>query len=345
MKVAFNILPLQTGHKTRGVGSYTKNLLNSLKKRSDIQIQEFIDIKEVKNADVIHYPFFDLFQKSLPLRKKIPIVVTIHDVTPLVFPQHYPSGVRGKINTQLQKLALRNIKAIITDSYASKEDIIKYLHIDKEKIFPVYLAPAEHFKPIKDLVFLSNLKQKYSLPHKFVIYVGDVNWNKNLLNLTQACIDADVDVVFVGKSFEQKIIGNHAELKSFAKFIEQFSHNPLVHLLGFVSDDDLVGLMNVAEATLLPSFYEGFGLTILESQSCGTPVITSDVSSMPEVAGIGALLVDPNNVNQISNAVKQVIDDQSLRDNLIRNGFENIKRFSWDKTAQEMIKVYECASK
>lgn len=339
MKVAFNSSPLSTGHQHRGIGTYTKNLLDALKARSDIKIQEFSDSREVVDADVVHYPFFDLFQQTLPLKKKFPTIVTIHDVTPLIFSQHYPSGKKGYLNNIIQRVALKGVKAIITDSESSKNDISRYLKINHKKIFPIHLAPSNSFKIIKDSEILKKTQEKYQLPESFVLYVGDVNWNKNLINMASACIQIGMDIVFVGKNFEQKENLEHPELKSFKQFLEQFEGNPLVHLLGFVSAEDLVAIMNLAKALLLPSFYEGFGLPILEAQISGLPVITSKISSMPEVAGEGALLVDPYNVEDIARAIKQITDN-TTRNKLIKKGFDNVGNFSWSKTADETIDVY-----
>jgi len=265
-------------------------------------------------------------------------VVTVHDVTPLVFPKAYPPGVRGQIKNFFQRQQLKKVDAIITDSEASKKDIIKYLKIDSAKIHPVYLAPGEQFKRISNL---GQVKEKFNLPEKFLLFVGSPNWNKNLVNLTQAAVDAGVDIVFAGKAFEKERKLEHIELRPFAQFLEKFEDNPLVHILGFVSDEDIVPLYNSASALMLPSFYEGFGLTILEAQACGVPVITSDVSSMPEVAGDSALMVDPEKVLEIKAAIEKVLGDEKLRKELVKKGEENVKRFSWKKTAEETDKVYQ----
>lgn len=341
MKIAFCISPLLNNHSIRGIGTYTKNLLEFLKKSSKLQIQEFSDIREVKSADVIHYPFFDLFKRSLSIQKKIPIVVTIHDVIPLAYPAHYPPGIKGSLNKFLQKASLKNIAAIITDSQSSKEDIVKYLGVSRNKIFPIALAPASHFHKINNIEELEKVKHRYNLPEKFALFTGNVNWNKNLLNLTEAAVKTKIDLILVGKSFEERNNMDHPEMKSFKEFLKLYSNNSKVHILGFVNDEDLVFITNLSVVVLLPSFTEGFGLPILEAQICGIPVITSDVSSMPEVAGTGALLIDPNSVKSISQAIIQIMKKRELRESLIAEGFENVRKFTWEKVAQETIEVYE----
>lgn len=341
MKVAFCSSPLTSGHQHRGIGTYTKNLVKELKKQKDVQIQEFSDLSGVKDTDVVHFPFFDLFQHTLPLIKKWPMVITIHDVIPLLYPTAYPPGIKGSWNLILQKLALKNVSAVITVSEASKEDIIKYLGVPAEKIYPIGEAPAGHYRKINDSKSLKEVKGKYNLPDKFALYTGNVNWNKNLLNLTEGAIAAGIDLVLVGKSFEEKGNLDHPEMQSFKEFLNHYGKNPQVHILGFVENNDLVIITNLAQVVLLPSFAEGFGLPILEAQICGVPVITSNLSSMPEVAGFGALLIDPGSVESISGAIGKIIKDEKVRDQLIKEGLENVKRFSWEKAAKETVQVYE----
>lgn len=341
MKVAIDVSPLNNGHKNRGIGTYTVNLLNELKKDSGLQIQEFTNLAEVKNADIIHYPYFDLFKRSLFLHNKIPIIVTVHDVIPLAYPKAYPVGIKGGINCFWQKRALKKAAAVITDSRASEKDIIKYLELPEEIIFPVPLAPFSYFHKIKNINKLESVGNKYNLPKKFALFVGNVNWNKNLLNLAEAAIKADIDLVLIGKSFEERDNLNHPEMLSFKSFLKIYADNPKIHILGFVNDGELGSIMNMADILLLPSFAEGFGLPILEAQICGTPVITSNISSMPEVAGKGALMVDPHSAESISQAIDKINKNQKIRFNLIKDGFENVKKFSWEKTAEETIKVYQ----
>lgn len=340
MKIGIDISNVHVFSQKRGIGFYTKNLFDSLKKftQEDVVLIEDNNDNE-KQFDVIHYPFFDLFRHTLPILKRTATVVTIHDVIPLIFPQYYPPGFRGLINLVLQKLSLRNIKAVITDSDSSKKDIIRYLKIHPDKIFPIPLAPAPYFRLIKDKIFLESLRVKYKLPQKFVLYYGDVNWNKNLINLAKACLEADIDLVLAGSGFEQKDL-DYIELQSFKQFLKMFGDNPQVHKLGFVPNGDLVGIINLAKAVLLPSFYEGFGLPILEAQACGTPVITANVSSMPKVAGEGAALVSPKNVDEISQTIVKVTGDRLLRERLIQLGFKNVRNFSWMKTTEETMRVY-----
>lgn len=340
LKVGFNISPLKSGHKTRGMGYYTKNLLNELKRRDDIEIIEFFEEDLKERVDLIHYPFFDLYFHTLPRKKNYPTVITIGDVTPLVFPEHFPSGVKGAMRFFLQKLAIRNVKTIITFSDSSKADINKYLDVKNDMIFPISLGMDDSFKVIEDKVKKDKIKKKYNLPDKFLLFVGSPNWNKNILNLTEACLRTNIDLVIVGKEFTEYENIGHIEQQSYREFLEKYANNSRIHRLGFIDDRELPFVYNLSTALLLPSFYEGFGLPILEAQACGIPVITSNISSMPEVAGEGALLVDPHSVKDITEAIKKMIINQTLKNDLIKKGFENIKKFSWKKAADETVQIY-----
>src|SRR3989344_6088579 len=168
-------MPLYSGHKLRGIGYYTKNLLDYLRKEVDIEISEFTKLSEVKKVDLIHYSWFDLYFHTLPIIKPFPTIVTIHDVIPLVFAEKYPIGIKGKVNFYFQKFALNNCKFIITDSHASKKDIQKYLRIEEKKVTVIPLAADPKFKILKDPEIF-RIKKKYNLSEKFLMYVGDANW-------------------------------------------------------------------------------------------------------------------------------------------------------------------------
>jgi glycosyltransferase involved in cell wall biosynthesis len=339
IKVGFCSSPLQSGHAGRGIGVYTQNLLEGLKKDARVEITEFSDPKDLKDVDLIHYPFFDLFSHTLKVNS-VPTVVTIHDVIPLLFPSDYPTGFKGKLNLFRQKRELRKVLAVITDSECSKKDIHKMLGVPLQKIFVTTLAPASDYKKIVDQKLLTLVKQKYQLPDRFVLYTGNVNYNKNIVRQTQAALDAGVDIVLVGKSFEQKSNLDHPELRSFKEFLQKFGTNPKVHILGFVSTEDLVAIYNLAEVFLFATLYEGFGLPVLEAQACGTPVISSNTSSLPEIAHRTTLEVEPTDVGNITQSIHAIMTDGQLRQRLITQGLVNAQRFNWQKTVDATIQVY-----
>ena len=171
MRIAIDTSPLKTGHESRGIGAYTKNLVEEFKSEKwDFDFVFFDGKNYPADVDLVHYPYFDLYFRTLPLRRDIARIVTIHDVIPLVFPQHYPVGLKGRINFFFQKIALKNVDAIICDSKTSKEDIANKLPVPKSKIHVVYLAASPSFKKINDQKFLNEVSDKYKLPKKFVLY-------------------------------------------------------------------------------------------------------------------------------------------------------------------------------
>lgn len=342
-RVAFDVSRMHQLSQKRGIGTYAQNLFESIKEHTDINISLIDGKTNYQQFDLIHFPYFDLFKNTLPFKLSKPAVVTIHDLIPIQFPKHYPPGIRGRINWHLQRLALKNVKSIIAVSEIVKKDIENILKINPEKITVVYSAPSENFKKIADKKILEDMKEKYRLGEDFVLYVGNVNWNKNILKMTQACVESGKKLVIIGSAFFDKSSLNHPEKKSFKAFLEKYSENSLITMLGYVPESDLVAIMNLAKCLLLVSFYEGFGLPILEAQSCGLPVITSKVSSMPEIGGKGAVLVDPEQIGEITEAINKVFSSETLREELIKEGRDNLKRFSWKKTAKETVKVYENA--
>lgn len=346
-KIGFVTTPINSGHAVRGIGFYTKRLLPHLKSQSrtfDFDLIELTDNRQLENAnlDLIHYPFFDLFAHTLPVFKSTKTVVTIHDVIPLEFPSHYPPGLRGSVNLALQKISLNSVDRVITDSLASVKNIRRYLDIPHEKIKLVYLAADQLFKKV------SKPKNKYNLPKKFVLYVGDINFNKNIPNLIRACREAELPLVIVGKQAKdpdslkiklslshpkdlvRDVLGiPHPQLEHLKEVKELFEQNSVI-TLGFVTDEDLVDIYNLATVYCQPSLSEGFGLPVLEAMSCGTPVTCSQTSSLPELAGDQAEYFDPSSVHEISEAIKKSVGKK----------IEPPKNFSWEKCALETLQVY-----
>jgi len=290
---------------------------------------------------LVHYPYFDFFFFTLPLVKSKKTLVTLHDCTPLVFPENYPVGFEGRINFFLQKMSLKSVKAVLTDSENSKKDIIKYLAVPPEEIYVIYLAADPIYQKLNTNDLKQKTKLKYNLPEKFLLYVGDVNYNKNLLGLIKAfnlVKEGELNLVLVGRAFENREL---SEVKILFSSIKDLNLGRKVRFLGFVPDEDLVSVYNLASVYCQPSFYEGFGLQILEAMACGCPVVTSNISSLPEIAGDAAVLVNPNSVAEIARGIKKLLEEKNFRDEKIQAGFSQAKKFSWDKTAEETIKVYE----
>ena len=329
IKVGFITSPLSNANAVRGVGFYTKHLLENLKKLAPslgFEILEIENLFQISNFkfQIVHYPYFDLFRHTLPIFKKTKTIVTIHDVIPLEFPDHYPPGLKGWLNLCLQGASLQSVKGVITDSHASVQAIRKYLLVPPEKLKLIYLAADEKFKPVK-------ARNKYKLPDKFVLYVGDMNWNKNIPNLVKACEQINYPLVIVGKQAAEikKMDLNHTELRH----LQEVDWSKVVRL-GFVPDDDLVAIYNLASVYCQPSFAEGFGLPVLEAMACGTPVACSRTHSLPEIAGEAAEYFDPQDISDIVRAVKKAVNNKF-------DVISQAKKFSWEKTALETLRIYE----
>jgi len=343
VKVAFDISPILTAHSSRGIGVYTKNLLKGLQKMNDIKIIPFENPKKPPEADLIHYPYFDLFFHTLPIICKTPRVITVHDVIPLVFPNHFPSGKKGKVNLWFQKIALKNTQGVICDSQTSKTDIESRLAYSPDKIYVAYLAAGESFKKVYDTKILNKTKRKYSLPEEYILYVGDVNWNKNVPNLLKAVQLSNRNLVLIGKSFTDD---NLTQVKEINLLIDSLNLGNRVLKLGYVPDNDLANIYNMADITVVPSHYEGFGLPVIESMACGTPVICSNNSSLLEVGGEAAIYCNANDPKDIGDKINNFISSNKVKKEKIQKLTEKqATKFSWKSTIEDIVKIYKTLSK
>lgn len=348
MKIAVDVSPLsdnkKISHRVRGTGFYIDCLRKSYLKYFPEHRYTFFKKKEEipLDVDVVHYPYFEPFFLSLPYKKNCRNIVTVHDLTPLVFPKYFPVGIKGLIKWQIQKHNLSRMSAIIADSISSKKDIIKYSGVPEKKIHVVYLAAGEEFKKTKDTILKQKIKQKYNLPDKFVLYVGDATWNKNLIRLIEAVEAVNVVLVMVGKALvDENIDVNNPWNQDLVKVQVLAKKNKKIIRLGFIPTEDLVILYNLATVFAMPSFYEGFGLPVLEAMQSGCPVVTSNRGSIAEVCGDAAVYVDPQDINSIANGLKKILEDRKQQELLSLKGMQQAKKFSWKKTAQQTLKVYE----
>jgi len=360
MKIAIDTSPIDDqsliSHRVRGVGFYINNLKRSL-------IKYFPDNKYIfftqhqsgtgftrgqklpKDIDLVHYPYFDPFFLTLPIFSKQKTVVTVHDLTPLVFPKYFPKGVRGSFKWFIQKNSLKKANLIIADSMSSKKDIVKFTGINEEKVEVVYLSQAEEFKKIEtDKLNKEKIKEKYGLPEKFALYVGDVTWNKNLPRLVEAAKKSNIPLVMAGKALvSEDFDKNNPWNQDLLKVQKLAEWNKNILRVGFVETEDLVALCNLATVLVMPSLYEGFGLPILEAMACGCPVIATKEGSIPEVAGDAAFYTDAYDSEKISKDMRDIFEDEKLRKELSIKGLKQADNFSWKKTAEKTVRVYEKA--
>jgi glycosyltransferase involved in cell wall biosynthesis len=330
-KVAIDSGPLTSGHSVRGIGVNTRELLEAFKSvpHKDVQISEVDFSKEdLSKFDIVHYQYFRPFFNDLPLAKPAKkVVLTIHDLIPLIYPAHYPAGLKGAIRLVINKyLIKKNVDLIITISETSKKDICRFFGVRPEKVRVIYLAPRKAFRKLEAGSWKREVMNKYSLPERFALYVGDVNYNKNIPVLIEACKIAKMPLVIAGKQakeIENQNL-NHAELKHLKNVDWSNVIRP-----GFIPDEDLVKIYNLAEVYVQPSLYEGFGLPILEAVACGTPVIATKTQALVEILGDNLTYVDSNNPKAMAKS--------------ILNPNKNIKLprdYSWERAAKETLKVY-----
>ena len=348
MNIAIDISPLSDksllGHRVRGVGFYLEHLKNALLKYHPENKYFYFDrSRKIDNStDLVHYPYFDPFFITLPFFEKRKRIVTVHDLTPLVFPKYFPSGLKGSLKWQIQKLNLAKSDRILTDSEASKRDISKYTGIDQNKIDVAYLAAGDEFKIIQTSKLKTDILKKYNLPEKFVLYVGDVTWNKNLPRLIKSTIQTNVPLVMVGKALTETNFDKenpwNQDLVEVQSLIEKSKN---IIALGFVPTDELIAIYNHATVAAMPSLYEGFGLPILEAMQSGCPVITTKEGSLPEVAGDCAFYVDAYDINSIADGVAEVFESPKLQTELSEKGLAQAKKFNWRKTAEQTIGAYK----
>jgi len=345
MKIGIDISPLKSGHylhhRVRGTGFYLTNLKDSLEKY--FPENDYFYFKRgdeiPKDIDLVHIPYFEPFFLTLPIVKKNKLVVTVHDLTPIVFSKEFPSGIKGKLKWEMQKNILKRSDGIITDSFSSKKDLIKFTGINSNKIDVVQLAAAEHFHQIKT----KNLKiiKKYNLPENFLLYVGDATWNKNLPNMIKAINNTDYNLVVVGNAFINK---DYDKSNPWNKDLHEAqvlaSSNNKILPLGFVSDEDLIEIYNLATVFIMPSYYEGFGLPILEAMQSGCPVITTKEGSLSEVSDSAAYFVSPDSIDSIANGINEIMEDKELRTALSKKGLTQAQKFSWKETARRTNDVY-----
>jgi len=350
LRVGFDVSPLYSGHKVRGIGFYTQRLLEEIKKLRNLEIIELKTGEEIKKAnyDLLHIPYFHPYFFTLPFRKRRLLIVTIHDLIPVKYPKHYPPGVKGRLCWEIQKRLLKRADAIVTDSFASKKDIVSLTGYPESKIQVVYLAPGKEFRKLKTGNWRLEIEKRYRLPKKFILYVGDVNWNKNIPGLVKACERIRIPLVIVGKQAVNKNIDpTHPENKDLV-WLQNYYQNQRpclagrqaetrnLFLLGFIPTKDLVAIYNLATVYCQPSFAEGFGLPVLEAMVCGCPVVSSNRTSLPEIADGAAVLVNPS-VLGLVRGIKKAIEK---RRELVSKGQKWVRKFSWQKTADKMSRLY-----
>lgn len=324
---------------------FDDDLSEAIKNRPDTEVietninhyslKEQTDLLKLLNSikpDLVHFPHF-----NHPILYKGKFVVTIHDLTLSHFAER-SNFMKTLIYNKVISSAARNSKKIFTVSGFVKNEMVKKLQLPSSKVVVTHNGIDEKFKKITNPRVLQKA-EKYNLIKPYYLYVGQWRSHKNLLILVEAFsslvkkgLKGKVELVLAGK-----IDPKYPQLQALVK---KLSLEKDVRFTGFISDEDLPIIYNNALAFVFPSLSEGFGLPALEAQACGTPVISSDNTSMPEILSDGALYFDGKNQKQLEGKMIDVLKKEKLRDELIAKGLENTKKFSWKQTASKSLEVY-----
>jgi glycosyltransferase involved in cell wall biosynthesis len=361
------------GRKLRdyGIGTYVRNLLRQLGRQDTTN--EYVVFCRAEDCDAVEelgprfravvetakpYSISEQFALPMALRREgaelfhephyvLPpltpcrSVVTIHDCIHLRFPQYLPSKLGYAYARGQMWAATHQAARVITVSEASKRDILRYFRVPESRIDVIYNAIDDRFwqEPTADDVM--KVRERYRLTDPFVLYAGNIKPHKNLERLIEAfqlMRQNDPDLANV----QLLIIGD--EISKYATLRRAVHRNKLhkhVRFFGFVSDQTLAALYRLADVFVFPSLYEGFGLPPLEAMASGCPVITSNVSSLPEVVGDAAVMIDPYEPAVIAEAMHRVLTTPSLREDLQRRGLARAREFSWERSIKRVREIYD----
>lgn len=286
-------------------------------------------------VDLLHSPHF-----LLPLLRPCPAVATIHDVIYLACPQDLPSRAGRLYYRAMMNACSRMATRIITDSEHSRNEIVRYLRADPDKIDVIYPGVDPGFYPVTDAMQLEAVRSRFGIDREFILCVGIYKLRKNHAGLLRAFRrflegGTEAQLVIAGPMAE-----GEAVLRRLAIELGVAEH---VVFTGFVNDTDLRALYSAARVCVCPSLYEGFGFTVLEAMACGAPVVCSRATSLPEVAGEAVLYFDPHNPEQMASQLGRVFSADALRAALIEQGRQNLQRFNWAETARQTMAVYHQA--
>lgn len=365
LSVAIDTGILESGHRVRGVGFQIRELFRGLKKltpqasKRSIELH-FVDFDKVdlSKYDIVHFQAFNPFLTSFRLIPGSKVIVTIDDTIPLLYPDQFPPGTRGRLRFFKQKQLLKHVDAVITISETSKKDIVRFLGVPAEKIFVTYAAGGPQYRVVTNAKLLAETRKKYNLPDKFVMYLGAIGYNKNVPTLVKACGLAKIPLVVVGK-YAKDIENLDATMYSlegprdWLRFLLDKPHPEVAHYRlikdlfreynvirpGYVSDDDLRNIFNLATVYCQPSYYEGFGQPVIQAMASGTPVVASQTQVLVEIAGKAALFADPDSPQDFAKRIRKLTKPET-RKKYIALGTMQAKKYSWDKAAQETLDVY-----
>ncbi len=294
-----------------------------------VSLPRLIQLAGVDLLHSLHY--------TRPVNLPCASVVTIHDMTFFLYPQlHTP--VKRLFFPRAIRSSVRRADALIAISESTRQDSIRILGIPPEKIHTVLLGVTEEFRIITDHHLLTEIRKRHNLPELFILYVGLVEPRKNLPML----IDAFKKLVDMGYQYDLVIVGRFGWMyERVLSRIEELGLRNQVHFTGYIPQQDLPMVYNLARVSVYPTHYEGFGLPALESMACGTPVITTAISSLPEIVGDAGILVPSGDESALLHAMVEVLNNATLHQQLSIEGLKRSKQFTWQRTARETMKEYQ----
>ena len=280
--------------------------------------------------DIFHSPDF-----ALPPVRRARTVLTVHDLSFMRVPECSQPSLRAYL-LRVVPSSVRRADMVLADSDSTRNDVIELLGVSPDRVRVIYPGVDDSFRRVQDTAVLAHVRQRYRLPERFVLSVGTLQPRKNLTRLieayAQARLDTNVKLVIAG--------GTGWLYEGIFRRVEELRLQSEVYFPGYVAEEDLPALYTLAELFLFPSLYEGFGLPPLEAMACGTPVVTSNVSSLPEVMGDAGLMVDPRDVEALASAMGRVLGESSLRCTMVQRGLSQAQRFTWPRTAEELLRLY-----
>ena len=375
MKIAIDVRTVLPNRS--GVGNYVLNLIQNLRQVDPRPIYYFLSQK--KNLPLLGHlareqnPFLTLFSHEnhplsdfwehfiLPVRLKkmgihvfhgpaslIPfrreqygLVVTIHDLVAFLFPETIPLKY-GAYMRYLLRQAVKKADKIIAVSYHTRQDLIKILKVPPEKIRVIHEAASPIFRSHDKKEVQARIKEGYGITKKFIYHLGNIEPRKNLIVLLEAFTRVCREL---GDEYQLVVSGQKGWLtRALSRYLKNYPMRDQILFTGYVPMEHIPLFMNGAELFVFPSLYEGFGLPVLEAMSCGTPVISSNRSSIPEIVGSAGVLVDPTRIQDLADRIVALLRNPEERMRLSRLGLERSARFSWEEAARKTLEVYRSVS-
>jgi glycosyltransferase involved in cell wall biosynthesis len=291
------------------------------------------DLKR-ENIDLYHIPQNGIGLTSEVNCKKI---VTIHDLIPYIMPETVGKGYLLKFLKEMPFI-IESSNGIITVSEYSKQDILRFFPVDENKVFVTPLAADKKYRPLDKEQCRNIIEEKYGVDKPFILYLGGFSKRKNVYSLITSFSKL---VKHMHKEYNLVIVGSYRdESQELVKLVDKLNMSRYIKFTGFAPDEDLPIYYNACECFVYPSLYEGFGLPLLEAMSCGTPVISSNTTSIPEVVGHSGILIDPHSDKSLLDSMELMLGSETLRDEFSKIALLRAKEFSWENTARKTLDIY-----